>query len=123
QPDALVAGRGRHLPAVTSPASPAPPAPQSARLRQERLWSLAQHPPKNVGGVPTTTINPDSGLQRSAPTSTGSLARSTPNAFRTPSATSRARASRPAVVAPPGLTSARVCLAEIRGPSGAVPPG
>jgi leader peptidase (prepilin peptidase)/N-methyltransferase len=61
------------------------------------------------------------GDQSSAPTSTGSADRSTPNALRTPSVTSRASASRLAVVAPPGLTRARVCLAEIRAPFPSAP--
>ena len=56
--------------------------------------------------------------QRPAPTSTGSLASSTPNAARTPSLISLASASRPAVVASPGLTRASVCLDEIRAPAG-----
>ena len=56
------------------------------------------------------------GAQSTAPTSTGSLASSTPNASRTPSLISLARASRLAAVAPPGLTRASVCLDEMRAP-------
>ena len=47
------------------------------------------------------------------PTSTGSLASSIPNTERTPATISMASATRSAVLAPPRLVSARVCLAEI----------
>ena len=55
------------------------------------------------------------------PTSTGSLASSTPNVSRTPCLTSLARASRLAAVASPGLTRASVCLNEMRAPAVPVP--
>ena len=55
--------------------------------------------------------------KRVTPTRTGSGARETPNASRTPSLISRARASSAAVLAEPALTRASVCLAEIRAPS------
>jgi adenosine deaminase len=54
------------------------------------------------------------------PTSTGSLASSIPNTERTPATICLARAIRSAVVAPPRLVSASVCLAEILA---APPPG
>ena len=50
--------------------------------------------------------------QSSWPTSTGSLTSVTPNASRTPSRTSRARAATSDAVAPPRLVTARVCLVE-----------
>ena len=54
----------------------------------------------------------------STPTRTGSLTRVMPNFAWTPSRSSRARASRSVVVAPPRLVSARACLVERRaGPS------
>ena len=55
------------------------------------------------------------------PTSTGSLASSTPNVSRTPALTSLASASRLAAVAPPGLTRAKVCLDEMRAPVAPAP--
>jgi len=58
----------------------------------------------------------DPPAQRLAPTRTGSLTSSTPNVSRTPFLISLASASSDAVVAPPGLTSASVCLVEIRAP-------
>ena len=55
-----------------------------------------------------------SGRQSSQPTRTGSLTSRMPYAASTPSRTSRASASRSAVVAPPRLVSARVCLVDSR---------
>ncbi len=55
--------------------------------------------------------------QRVTPTRTGSAARETPNAARTPSLISRASAISAAVLADPELTRASVCFAEIRAPS------
>ena len=58
-------------------------------------------------------------LSSAQPTSTGSLTSRMPNRASTPSRTSRARASRSAVLAPPRLVSASVCLVER--PTGPVP--
>ena len=52
--------------------------------------------------------------QSSQPTSTGSLTSRMPKRRSTPSRISRASASRSAVVAPPRLVSASVCLVESR---------
>ena len=52
--------------------------------------------------------------QREQPTVTGSLTSVTPKRSRTPSRTSRARASSSSVVAPPRLVRARVCLVDSR---------
>src|SRR6185437_4332125 len=84
-----------------------------AELLRDRL-DIAQTQVDEGAGRPGSALGSGQSL---APTSTGSLASSTPNVSLTPSRTVLARASRPAVVASPGLTRASVCLDEIRAPA------
>src|SRR6201999_1049862 len=78
-----------------------PPAGRDRRLAGRPGTALI-HIEGRVAGLPATL------------TSTGSMSSRTPNAVATPSWIWWARASRLAVLAPPGLTRASVCLLEMR---------
>lgn len=98
------------MPATSASCGARRPCPECPR-RRTCLRSVGQRPKRNL--KPAWNHGK---FQSLAPTSTGSLASSTPNVSRTPSRTVLARASRLAVVASPGLTRASVCLDEIRAP-------
>ena len=119
-------GRARRTAAMGGPSARAgrrvPPCRARARRpRARRHWEVlvaedrARRPPARTGSrdrCSTASSEPDAAdpAQSSQPTSTGSLTSRMPNAASTPSRTSRASASRSAVVAPPRLVSASVCL-------------
>src|SRR5262249_47414957 len=88
-------GRSRARPGAGAGRRALPGPAASAPTRSRCSTPRSQPEQDRRGGAPPARHS-------TAPTSTGSAARSTPNASRTPPATPRARASRPAVVAPPG---------------------
>ena len=115
---ALLAGIDSWLAAPADTAAALPPrAPcPAARLSSADDNSRRTSIPLRQGRI---RDQPRSGDQSWTPTSTGSATSVTPNASWTESLISRASASSPAVVAPPGLVSASGCLDEIRAPHAA----
>ena len=103
------AGRGRPVrPGASCPAT----TPSTSSTTPPTSWTCSTPDRTRHAVVPLRPAG-----YSVTPTSTGSGVSDTPNASRTPSLISRARAISPAVVADPELTSASVCLDEIRAPS------